>query len=381
MRPLRIAMVGQRGVPATFGGIEHHVEELGARLVERGHEVIVYARPNYLDAPIEEHRGMRVKVLPTVDSKHLDAIVHSGVSTTAAIRERVDVIHYHAIGPGIPGALPRFASHAKVALTVHGRDGERAKWGRGAQMVLSTAEWMSAKVPDATIVVSKDLQRHYLEAYGRRTWYIPNGVEPKERLPAREITERWGLTEGSYVLFVGRLVPEKAPDLLIRAFRRMPGDRRLVIAGGSSFTDEYVQALHALAADDDRVIMAGYVYGDALTELYSNAAVFVLPSALEGLPLTLLEAASFGAPLVASDIPPHLEIVTEDAPGHRVFESGSEDGALSAIGRALDGGAAERTAAEAFKADVLGRYRWDVVVDETEQVYDTIAEGKRRRRT
>jgi glycosyltransferase involved in cell wall biosynthesis len=380
MRPLRIAMVGQRGVPATFGGIEHHVEELGARLVERGHEVIVYARPNYLETPIEEHRGMRVKVLPTVDSKHLDAIVHSGVSTTAAIRERVDVIHYHAIGPGIPGALPRFASHAKVALTVHGRDGERAKWGRSARMVLSTAEWMSAKVPDATIVVSKDLQRHYREAYARHTWYIPNGVEPKDRLPAHDITERWGLTEGSYVLFVGRLVPEKAPDLLIRAFRRMPGDRKLVIAGGSSFTDEFVASLQALAAADERVIMAGYVYGDTLSELYANAAVFVLPSALEGLPLTLLEAASFGAPLVASDIPPHLEIVHEDAPGHRVFASGSEDGLIAAIDRAIDGGAAERIAADAFRTDVLSRYRWDVVVDETEHVYETIVEGRRRGR-
>jgi glycosyltransferase involved in cell wall biosynthesis len=374
-------MIGQRGVPATFGGIEHHVEELGSRLVERGHNVIVYARPNYLDTLIEEYRGMRVKVLPTVDSKHLDAIVHSGVSTAAAIREHVDVIHYHAIGPGIPGALPRFATHAKVALTVHGRDGERAKWGRGARMVLSTAEWMSAKVPDATIVVSKDLQRHYLDAYGRRTWYIPNGVEPKDRLQASEITERWGLNQGSYVLFVGRLVPEKAPDLLIRAFRRMGGELRLVIVGGSSFTDDYVGSLQALAARDERVIMAGYVYGDALTELYANAAVFVQPSALEGLPLTLLEAASFGAPLVASDIPGHLEIVSEDAPGHRVFASGSDAGLTAAITRALEGGAAERTAAEAFRTDVLNRYRWDLAVDETEHVYETILEGKRRRRT
>lgn len=381
MRRLRIAMVGQRGVPATFGGIEHHVEELGSRLVERGHEVIVYARPNYLESPIEEYRGMRVKVLPTVDSKHLDAIVHSGVSTAAAIRERVDVIHYHAIGPGIPGALPRFASHAKVALTVHGRDGERAKWGRGARTVLSTAEWMSAKVPDATIVVSQDLERHYADAYGRKTWYIPNGVEPQERLPAREITERWGLAANSYVLFVGRLVPEKAPDLLIRAFRQLPGDLRLVIAGGSSFTDDYVGSLEALAATDERVVMAGYVYGDALTELYSNAAVFVLPSALEGLPLTLLEAASFGSPLIASDIPPHLEIVSEDAPGHRVFVSGSEDGLVAAIDRSRAGGQEERTAAERFREDVLERYRWDRVVEETEHVYETIVGGKRRRRS
>jgi glycosyltransferase involved in cell wall biosynthesis len=373
-------MVGQRGVPATFGGIEHHVEELGSRLVERGHEVIVYARTNYLESPIEEHRGMRVKVLPTVDSKHLDAIVHSGVSTTAAIRERVDVIHYHAIGPGIPGALPRYGSHAKVALTVHGRDGERAKWGRGARMVLSTAEWMSAKVPDATIVVSKDLQRHYADAYGRTTWYVPNGVEPKDRLPAREIAERWGLTQGSYILFVGRLVPEKAPDLLIRAFRGLPGDVRLVIAGGSSFTDDYVSSLEALAANDPRVLMAGYVYDDALTELYSNAAAFVLPSALEGLPLTLLEAASFGIPLVVSDIPPHLEIVGEEAPGHRVFASGSEDGLAAAIARTRMDEKAEQIAAKRFREDVLQRYDWDRVVDQTEQVYETIVGGKRRRR-
>jgi glycosyltransferase involved in cell wall biosynthesis len=247
-------------------------------------------------------------------------------------------------------------------------------------MVLSTAEWMSAKVPDATIVVSKDLQRHYTDAYGRQTWYIPNGVEPRDRLPAQEISRRWGLTEGSYILFVGRLVPEKAPDLLIRAFRRIPGDLRLVVAGGSSFTDDYVGSLEALAATDVRVVMAGYVYGDALTELYSNAAVFVLPSALEGLPLTLLEAAASASPLVASDIPPHLEIVGEDAPGHRVFTSGSEDGLVEAIERARADGVTERAAAERFRGDVLERYRWDRVVDETEQVYDTITGGKRRRR-
>jgi glycosyltransferase involved in cell wall biosynthesis len=380
VKPLRIAMVGQRGVPATFGGIEHHVEELGSRLVERGHEVIVYARPNYLETPIQEHRGMRITVLPTVDSKHLDAIVHSGVSTAAAMHRRVDVIHYHAIGPGIPAALPRFASRAKVALTVHGRDGERAKWGRGAQLVLSTAEWMSARVPDATIVVSRDLKRHYAEFHHRSTWYIPNGVEARDSLPARAIADRWQLTEGSYLLFVGRLVPEKAPDLLIRAFRRSPGDIRLVIAGGSSFTDAYVGSLQELAANDERVLMAGYVYGDELTELYANAAAFVLPSALEGLPLTLLEAASFGSPIVVSDIPPHLEIVGEDAPGHRVFASGSETGLVAAIDRALADRPKERAAAGSFRADVLERFRWDRVVDETEDVYERIVGGRRRRR-
>ena len=376
MRPLRIAMIGQRGVPATFGGIEHHVEELGARLVQRGHQVIVYARPNYIDEPVAEHRGMQVRMLPTVDSKHLDAIVHSGVSTAAAMKGRVDVVHYHAIGPGIPSVLPRFASHAKVVLTVHGRDSERAKWGRGARMVLSTAEWMSARVPDATIVVSRDLQRHYAEAYRRKTWYIPNGVDPVERAPAREITERWGLAQDGYILFVGRLVPEKAPDLLIRAFGRLPGDRRLVIAGGSSFTDEYVASLERLAGSDDRVLLAGYVYGDALAELYSNAAAFVLPSTLEGLPLTLLEAAAYGTSIVASDIPPNLEVVGGEAPGHRVFAGGSEDELVAALERSLDDPTSERRAAQAFRDEVLERYRWDRAVDQTEAVYEAILNPK-----
>lgn len=365
-------MIGQRGVPATFGGVEHHVEELGSRLAARGHEVIVFNRTNYVEEQRDEYRGMRVRNLPSVNSKHLDAIVHSGLSTVAAMRDSVDVVHYHAIGLGIPAGLPRYLSRAKVVLTVHGLDSERAKWGRGARVVLKTAEWLSAKVPDATIVVSRSLADHYSRRYGRRTWYIPNGVEEPTRRPAAEITERFGLTEGSYVLFVGRMVPEKAPDLLIRAFRQIPGDLRLVLAGGSSFTDEYVASLDELAAGDPRVVLAGYVYGPALEELYTNAAAFVLPSSLEGLPLTLLEAASYGTPVVASDIPPHLEIIGSEEPGRRLFHTDDEDGLVEALRRSLDDPEAERKGAESFRSEVLRTYRWDDVVEKTERVYEVV---------
>ena len=374
-------MIGSRGVPATFGGIEHHVEELGSRLAARGHEVIVYARTNYVDDPVDEYRGMRVVRLATVARKHLDAIVHSSSSTLHAMREHVDVVHYHAIGPGIPAVVPRFLSGAGVALTVHGRDSKRAKWGPGASSVLNIAEWLSARVPDATIVVSRDLQRHYAEAHGRQAVYIPNGVDPPAAEGADEIGPRWGLEPDSYVLFVGRLVPEKAPDLLIRAFRRVPGELRLVVAGGSSFTDDYVKELGRRAANDPRVVLAGYVYGDSLRELYANAAAFVLPSSLEGLPLTLLEAAAHGTPIVASDIPPHLEIVGADGPGHRVFRSGSEDDLLSGLRRSLDGDRdAERRGARVLGDDVLARFRWETVADDTERVYQGIVGRSRRAR-
>jgi len=377
---MKIAMIGARGVPATFGGIEHHVEEIGSRLAARGNEVIVYARTNYVTEPLGEYRGMRVKRLPTMNRKHLDAIVHSVASTQDAMREGVDVVHYHAIGPGLPAFLPRFVSRAKVVLTVHGRDGERAKWGRVAHTVLTSAEWLSARVPDATIVVSRDLERHYATAYRRHTFYVPNGVDRAEPRTADEISRRWRLTAGSYLLFVGRLVPEKAPDLLVRALRRLPGPLRLVVAGGSSFTDAYVTALHAAARKDPRVLMTGYVYGDVLSELYANAAAFVLPSSLEGLPLTLLEAASHGTPVVASDIPPHVEILGEDAPGRRLFRSGSEDALLAAIERAIADPAAERAAAKGFGDDVLERFRWDEVVAQTERIYERAIGSRSRRR-
>lgn len=376
MSSLRIAMIGQRGVPATFGGIEHHVEELGSRLAARGHEVLVYCRTNYAQERPSSFRGMRLVHLPTVSRKHLDAIVHSTLSTIDAVRRRVDVVHYHAVGPGIPAVLPRYLSSCKVVLTVHGLDAERAKWGRGARAVLRTAQWLSARVPDATIVVSRDLERHYRARYRRAATYIPNGVAQRAPRPPELITERFGLKGDDYLLFVGRLVPEKAPHLLLEAFRDVVTDRRLVIAGGSSFTDEYVRLLRELAGADPRVLMPGYVYGELLDELYSNASAFVLPSSLEGLPLTLLEATAYGAPVVVSDIAPHLEVVATDGPGHRVFRRGDTAGLRRALATVIADPAGERRGARELRRRVLETYRWDAAVDATESLYRSLLERR-----
>jgi len=362
-------MIGQRGIPASFGGVERHVEELGTELAARGHEVTVFTRTNYTTERPHEYRGMRARYLPTVTRKHLDAIVHSAISTVAATGDHFDVIHYHAVGPGIPAFIPRYFSRTKVVLTVHGLDADRAKWGGWARSVLTAATWLSARVPDATIVVSRSLAEHYALRYGRKAWYIPNGVVNPTRRPADEITRRFGLHGGDYFLFVGRLVPEKAPDLLIRAFLRLPGNLRLLVAGGSSFTDEYVRSLRSLAATDPRVLFPGYVYGPTLDELYSNAAAFVLPSSLEGLPLTLLEAASYGIPVVASDIPPHLEVVGSDEPGRRLFATGDDLGLLRALIRVLTDPEGERAGAEALRRRVLETYSWGATAEATERVY------------
>jgi glycosyltransferase involved in cell wall biosynthesis len=375
VRPARIAFIGQRGVPATIGGIEHHVEEIGSRLVARGHDVTVYTRANYTTSRVSEHRGMRVRYVPTAPTKHLEALVHSGLSTASAMlpgARHADILHFHAIGPSVFTPLPRVLTRRGVVLTVHGLDYDRDKWGVGARTALRSAGWISAHVPHATITVSKNLADFYLRRYGRVAHYIPNGVATPVFREPRIITERFALNGGDYALFLGRLVPEKAPDLLLRAFRTVDTESRLVIAGGSSFTDRYVEELESLAARDPRVLMVGPVQGELLDELYSNAALFVLPSSLEGLALTLLEAASYGLPLVASDIPPNREVIGIDRPGGRLFASGDQEALADALAATLSARGDARADARLLGNRITREYDWDEATDATEAVYASI---------
>lgn len=376
-RGLRIAMVGQRGLPATYGGVERHVEEIGARLVDMGHEVIVYCRPHYSTSQMGTYRGMQLRHLNTVDTKHFEAIVHSAGATVSAIHDHVDVVHYHALGPGLVAPLPRVASRAKVVQTIHGLDQDRSKWGRVATSVLQLGCWMSARVPDATVVVSKALQEHFRSAHGRDTVYICNGVEERGiDESVGSMLDLLGVTAHKYVLFVGRLVPEKAPDLLLRAFARLDREGvRLVVAGGSSFTADYVWSLQRLAAADPRVVMSGYVHGADLDELYANAAVFVLPSDVEGMPLTLLEAAASGSPILASDIPPHREMIGAPGPGKRLFRAGDEDDLLAQLEQVLDHPEVELAGADESRLTVHKEFSWDRAAEELSALYVSLVTG------
>lgn len=375
-------MVGQKGLPATFGGVEHHVEQIGARLAARGHDVTVFCRSTYGEVPAGGYRGMRLVTAPTVGTKHLDAIVHSGTSTLAALRTGVDVVHYHALGPALVAPVPRYLSGAGVVLTVHGLDQDRAKWGLVARTVLGTAHRMSARVPDEVVVVSEALQEHYLQRFGRRVSYVPNGT-PTPSGPvagADDRIRRHGLEPGRYALFVGRLVPEKRPDLLLRAFRCVPGDVRLAVVGDSSFTDGYSEQLRRLATSDPRVVLTGYVYGDDLAALYQNAGVFVQPSALEGLPLTLLEAVAHDCDVVASDIAPHREVLGAGSPRHVVVPVDDPAALAAAVEVALAPASPAAADGAALRADVLSRYSWDVTIDRLEDVYRSAAVSARGRR-
>jgi lipopolysaccharide/colanic/teichoic acid biosynthesis glycosyltransferase/glycosyltransferase involved in cell wall biosynthesis len=377
---LRIAMIGQRGVPATFGGVERHVAEIGSRLAARGHDVTVYCRANYVKDGPRTHRGMTLRHLPTGDSKHLDAIVHSTLSSLAALGCGYDIVHYHALGPGLLTPVTKYLSHARVVQTIHGLDQHRRKWGVAARQVLRAAAWMSARVPDATIVVSRELGAYYRATYDRETTFIPNGVAPVDPPGDHIVRGRLGLVPGRYILFVGRLVPEKRPDLLLRAFKQLDSNARLVIVGGSSFSDRYVRSLHTLSAGDPRITMTGYVYGEALHQLYANAAAFVLPSAIEGMPLTVLEAASFGVPVIASDIPPHREILRTSGPGAHLFAASDERALGDALAAVLADPALERAGAAIVRERIVSTYSWDAAANALDDQYMRLCPGTRARR-
>jgi len=377
---LRVAMIGLRGLPASWGGVERHVEEIGARLADRGHDVTVFCRPDYAEAGLTTYKGMHLVEEGTVRSRGAEALVHSVRSSLRTLGSAFQVVHFHAVGPGLAAPLPRYLSRAAVVQTIHGLDGARDKWGGPAQALLRAGTWMSARVPHRTVTVSRSLQQHYEQTYGRRPSYVQNGVVRGERGSEQVLRERFGLTPGGYLLYVGRLVPEKAADLLLEAFAAIRTDLRLVLAGGSSHTDDFAARVSELAARDPRVLMPGYVFGPDLAALYEFAHTFVLPSRLEGLPLTLLEAASYELPLVLSSIPPHLEVVKAQGPGVQLAEPGSVQDLRAALERALVNQVAERAGARERSRTVLEHYDWDLATDLLEQVYaDAVHDAARRR--
>lgn len=377
-RPLRIAMVGQKGLPATYGGIEHHVEEIGSRLVNRGHEVTVFNRKSYGELPESPYLGMQVRSAPTVPSKHLDAIVHSLSSTVLALSDTCDVVHYHALGPGLVAPLPRYASRSGVVLTVHGLDQDRGKWGRGAQAILGVAHWMSARVPDETVVVSRSLRDHYQHQFGKAVRYVPNGAAEPKPVPPDALAD-FGLEPQRYILFVGRLVPEKAPHVLLDAFRGLQSDIKLVLVGDSSFTDPYAEEIRRLARQDPRVTLTGYVYGDRLSALYQHARLLVQPSVVEGLPLTVLEAIGHAVPIVASDIDPHRELLADSGSGHELFPVDDVDALRGTLRRALDAEMPPAIDLLRFRDSVLREYDWEQAIDSLEEIYLRVAPGGRIR--
>ena len=319
---MKIAMLGHKRIPSREGGVEIVVEELASRMCAKGHDVTVYNRKGHHVSGKEneafeyhkkfEYKGIHVITIPTFEKKSLNAIVYSFLATLHVVFHSYDVVHFHAEGPCSMLPIAKLFRKRCVA-TIHGLDWQRSKWGGFATKFLLFGEKMAAKYADEVIVLSKNVQTYFKETYGRDTNYIPNGIDKQEKVLPKIIMDKYGLQGKDYYLFLARIVPEKGLHYLIEAYGKLDTDKKLVIAGGSSHTDEYMEQIQNMCKENSDIIMTGFVQGQELEELFSNCYAYVLPSDIEGMPLSLLEAMSYGCTCLVSDIAENLEVVKDKA--------------------------------------------------------------------
>ena len=367
---MRIIQFGHKRIPSREGGVEIVVEELSTRLAAMGHKVTCCNRGGHhvsgraFDGRKQrEYQGVHLVTVPTLDKKGLAAVTSSLSAAVYAAISPARVVHIHAEGPAFMCWLPRLFGK-RVIVTVHGLDWQRAKWqhGFGAKYI-RWGEQMAVRFAHEIIVLSRNVQRYFLDTYCRETVYIPNGVTAPASAPE---TLPLGLCKDDYFLFLGRLVPEKEIHTLIEAFRQVDTRKKLVIAGGVSDSGDYARQLEELAKGDERVRFAGFVQGDDLAALYANAYVYILPSQVEGMPLTLLEAMSYGNCCLVSDIPECAEVVEDRAV---IFPVGN----VQALADALQLLEAEPETVARYRSGardyICEKYSWDTVARKTLELY------------
>ena len=369
---LKIAMFGHKRW-SREGGVEIVVKELCTRMAQKGCEVTCYNRSGHHVSGAEydgvdetEYKGITQKYVPTIEKKGLAAVSSSFFAALCSTFGKYDMVHIHAEGPAFFSWLPKMLGK-RVVVTIHGIDWKREKWQSGfGSKFIRQGEKNAVKYADEIIVLSKGVQEYFKETYGRETHFIPNGVNRPQIRKANLITEKFGLKKDSYILFLGRLVPEKGIRYLVEAFKNVNTDKKLVIAGGSSDTDSFMVELKELAKEDDRILFAGFVQGEMLDELYSNAYIYTLPSDLEGMPLSLLEAMSYGNCCLVSDIPECTEVVENKA---LIFRKADVQDLQSNLQDACD--YPEKVNAHKKQAAdfICEKYNWDEVVEETMKLY------------
>lgn len=376
-RMLRVAMIGHKRIPSREGGVEIVVEELASRLVNHYCLVDAYNRygrhtagKKFNQKRIRFYKGIRIITIPTPKSSSLNAIVYSFLATIRALFGRYDVIHFHAEGPCTMLWIPKLFG-IRVIATIHGLDWQRAKWGNFASRVLKLGEKTAAKHADEVIVLSRNVQDYFKKVYNRDTKFIPNGIERPALREPELIREKYGLEKDSYLLFLARIVPEKGLHYLIEAFQKLDTEKKLVIAGGSSHSLEYMRHIREMAAQDSRILMTDFVHGQLLEELYSNAYLFVLPSDVEGMALGLLEAMSYGNCCVVSDIRENTEVTEEYAV---CFRKGDVSDLRDKLGELLRNPTRVGDYKKRSRDFICGKYNWEQVVDETISLYKGMTE-------
>lgn len=362
---MNIALLGTRGIPAKYSGFETCVEQLGQRLVQRGHRVTVYCRSHHITYEGTHYKGMRLVKLPTIANKYLDTIVHSFLSSLHAVTQRYDVALYFIAGNSPVTWIPRLVG-TKTILNVDGLDWQREKWPSLARIYIQFAEYLATFLPNAYLTDSMHVQQFYKERFNSEPVYIPYGSDV-ETFPAGDILKQYGLESRKYILFVGRLVPENCAHHLVEAFRAIDTDLKCVIVGDAPYAEEYQASLKKLAEDDERIIFTGYIFGRGYQELGSNAYIFVEPSGVGGTHPALVEAMAFGNCVIVHNTPENLETI-----GEAGFAYDGEAGALD-LRRVLEELLKDSDTVEAYRLKGRQRaqtvYSWEAVTDAYEQLF------------
>ena len=379
-RPKRIAMIGHKFIPSRDGGVEVVVSNLAPHLVKRGYDVTCYNRTNQQQKKLRkdgklmrEYQGVHLVWTPTIDRRGLAAMTSSIIATVMVSLSRCDLVHFHTEGPCVLCWLPRLMGK-KVVVTIHGLDHMRQKWGRFASAYILQGEKAAARHANSIIVLSEGVRTYFREKYGRETVLIPNGIDPAEIRPACEITKQFGLVSRDYILFLGRLVPEKGIHYLIKAYKMLRTDKKLVIVGGTSDTNDYVRQLYDMAGDDPSIIFTGFQQGPVLEELYSNAYLYVLPSDLEGMPLTLLEAMNYGCCCVTSDIGECADVM--DGCGF-TFPRGNVEALRDTLQDLCDHPERVEAHRDEARKVIASKYTWQDITARTDKLYRKLLDGKK----
>lgn len=369
---IKIAMLGHKHMPSREGGIEIVVEELSCRMVERGYSVTCYNRSGHHvsgsefdEHPLKDYKGVRLKKVFTINRRGIAAMTSSVTAAFRAAFGNYNIVHFHAEGSCAMLWLPKLFGK-RCIVTIHGLDHQRAKWGRFAKAYIMLGEIIAVKFADEIIVLSNGAKEYFMQKYGRETNLIPNGVNVPEIRKAELIKKMYGIDKDTYFLFLGRIVPEKGIQYLIEAFKQVKTDKKLVIAGGSSDTDTFVKSLKILAENDKRIVFTGFVQGTLLDELYSNAYVYILPSDLEGMPLSLLEAMSFGNCCLTSDISECVDVVGDKAV---FFKKGDVPDLVEKLQMMCNDPVMVKCLKKGASEYICGKYDWNEIVDMTLKLY------------
>ncbi|MFA5184662.1 MAG: glycosyltransferase family 4 protein [Patescibacteria group bacterium] len=302
---MKIAFIGQKGIPAQNGGVERYVESLALNLAALGQDVLVYNRRNYLPVRLKEYKDIQIIEKPCIYSKNLASITHTFLALADVWRRKVNIIHFQGIGPSLLVWLPKLLRpRVKIIATLHSFDYFNDKWGGFAKSMLRLGEKLMCRYSDQVIVLTESMREYVQKTYGRETILIPNGANLYDEAGEERI-RAWGLSRGNYILSVSRIIKLKGLQYLIAAFKNIQTDKKLVITGDG----EYLAELEKLAADDDRIIFTGNQNGRTLDQLYANAYLFVQSSEMEGLSISLLEAMAHKTACLVSDIPANAEAI------------------------------------------------------------------------